>query len=64
MDAQTKRPAFVTSDHLNYLDELRSTGLVNMFDAWWFIRHEFGANEETAKKILSYWIEAFGDKER
>lgn len=57
------RPEIVTDEHLEYLDELRESGVTNMFGARVYLLEEFDALEEKeAGKILTYWMKTFGDR--
>lgn len=58
------RPDFVTDEHLTYLDELRESGVTNMFGATPFLQNEFALSEKYAKEVLSYWMMSFGEKDR
>lgn len=59
------RPDYVTQEHLDYLDGLRESGVTNMFGATTYIvRHFPLCKVENARKILSYWMETFGNEER
>ena len=58
----TTRPNFVTDDHLEYLDALRASGVTNMFGAAAYLVNSFTIDNETARKILVYWMESFGNK--
>lgn len=42
-----------------YLDDLRETGVTNMFGARPYLREEFGFNEVEAGKWLSNWMKDF-----
>jgi hypothetical protein len=53
----------LTEEHLRYLDQLRESGVTNMFGAVPFILLEFSnLNEQQAKQVLIYWMETFGDR--
>jgi hypothetical protein len=58
------RPDFVDDDHLKFLDELRESGIVNMFGATSFIVEAFNIDRKLAEKILTYWMESFGKEDR
>jgi len=58
------RPDFVTDEHLEYLDELRESGLTNMFGATPFLRMEFDLTSNDAVAVLRYWINTFGRDDR
>lgn len=59
-----KRPEGITDEHLEFLDDLRGSGATNMFGAGAYLREQFGINREEASKILSYWMETFGNPDR
>ena len=58
------RPAVVTDEHLNYLDDLRESGDTNMFGAKPYL---MGAFPELDKQdtcvVLSYWMASFGERD-
>lgn len=57
------RPDFVLDEHLGYLDELRESGITNMFSARPHILAEFPyLSEKEAGKVLVYWMHAFGER--
>lgn len=58
----TERPEIVTDDHLEYLDELRESGVTNMFGAGTYLIEEFGINRNDASTILSYWMQSFSER--
>lgn len=58
------RPEIVTNEHLEYLDELRESGVTNMFGAGEYIEQRFGIDRHNAKTILLYWMKSFGKKDR
>jgi len=61
---ETSRPDFVADEHLEYLDDLRESGVTNMFGARAYLLDEFDALEEKeAGKILTYWMQTFGDRQ-
>lgn len=59
------RPESCTDDHLEYLDNLRERGAVNMSGAQ---RHLMSAyrdlSTQQAAAIFSYWMKTFGSKSR
>jgi len=60
-----KRPNYLATAHLEFLDDLRESGAVNMFGASSYLRTEFPLlTREQAKKIWVYWAETFGQKKR
>jgi len=60
------RPEKCTDAHLNYLDDLRESGITNMFGAGAYLKQAF-CGELTAKEagdILGYWMDTFGNANR
>ena len=60
----TDKPEFVTNDMLEYLDELRESGITNMFGARPYVEEEFSdlLDSKQAGKVLSYWMETFSER--
>lgn len=59
------RPNYVTDEHLEYLDELRESGITNMFGARPYLQRAFDMlDKKLAGKILTYWMESFGKPDR
>lgn len=54
-----ERPAGMTEEHLSYLDELRASGITNMFGARPYLQERFRLARPTASAILSYWMATF-----
>jgi len=59
-----KRPEFVTNKHLKYLDDLRESGITNMYGAGSYIRNTFGVDTQQSNAILTYWMQSFGNENR
>ena len=57
-----RKPKIVTEDHLEYLDDLRESGVVNMFGAAPYVRREFGLSEKDAGDTLQYWMDTFSNR--
>ena len=57
-----KRPEIVEDEHLEYLDELRESGIVNMFGAGTYLREEFGFFRQEASAVLLYWMNTFEER--
>jgi len=47
---------------LSYLNDLRQSGVVNMFGATSYIIDEFGIDKREASRILSLWMKNFNDE--
>ena len=58
------RPDFVTDEHLEYLDDLRESGVTNMFGATPYVEGEFDLNREDARAILNYWMATFSERHK
>jgi len=55
-----ERPGFVTEEHLEYLDDLRESGVTNMYGATPFIERRYPElTEKEATEILLYWMKTF-----
>lgn len=50
------------SNHFNYLDELRDSGVTNMWGASTYLQDEFALDRSTAIAILAKWMESYGSK--
>lgn len=64
LDATT-RPDGVQDCHLEYLDELRESGVTNMLGAGPYLMDAFDElDQKTASMILAYWMKSFGKPNR
>lgn len=45
-----------------YLNELRISGITNMFGATPFIEADFGVTRKEAMRLLSLWMENFNEE--
>lgn len=60
-----ERPDFVTDEHLEYLDDLRESGVTNMFGARQYVQGAFPElSEKEAGAVLGYWMKTFGNPSR
>ncbi len=59
-------PSFIEDkdmeEYLQYLDELRESGTVNMVGAAVNLREEFGLSRPQSRSIHRYWIETFKER--
>lgn len=55
-------PSYVDADHLLYLDNLRESGVTNMFGAGEYLEREFGIDRQHAKSVLMYWMDTFAER--
>ena len=56
------RPDIVEDEHLIYLDELRESGVTNMWGAASFVAREFGLDRTDSKDVLKYWMDSFEER--
>lgn len=56
------KPEVVEEEHLTYLDELRESGVTNMFGAGEYLEDEFGIDKRQARTILNYWMNSFNER--
>ena len=63
MNETAERPDGATEDVLDYLDDLRESGVTNMFGAGSFLQDEFGFDKHEARAVLSYWMKTFGKRD-
>ena len=56
------KPDFLTDEHLEFLDDLRESGVTNMRGARPYIVDEFDIEKNEASEILSYWMASFADR--
>ncbi len=46
-------------EHKEYLDELRESGVTNMFGAGIYLQEEFGLDRREAREVLAEWMNTF-----
>ena len=56
MDEQFKQFVF------EYLDELRESGVVNMFGAGTYVMEEYDLTKQEASAYLVDWMQSFGER--
>jgi hypothetical protein len=49
----------MTSEHSDFLMDLRESGETNMFGAAPYLQEEFGLSRSDARAILIEWMESF-----
>ena len=47
-----------------FLDDLRESGVVNMFGASSFVQEEFDVNRSEAKNYLTAWMDTFAERHK
>ncbi len=62
METKKARPKACTDEHLEYLDELRLSGVTNMWGANSYLQREFPLSREEARDVLVYWMETFSGR--
>lgn len=57
------RPEFCTDEMLEYLDDLRESGVTNMFGAVPYVERNFPElTEGEAKEVLFFWMKTFTER--
>ncbi|MGO9021806.1 MAG: hypothetical protein ACLQVJ_26005 [Syntrophobacteraceae bacterium] len=60
---EVEKSEYLTEEHLLYLDQLRESGVTNMFGAVPYVMLQFpNLSELQAKRVLIYWMKTFGDR--
>jgi hypothetical protein len=59
MPTDEPKPACLTDDMLNYLDDLRESGITNMFGAAPYLREAYNLNRDESSDVLEYWMRTF-----
>lgn len=54
------KPEIYTDEHKKYLDELRDSGVTNMFGADRYVVSKFDLTIDEARDIVTYWMKSFG----
>ena len=49
----------MNKEHKEYLDQLRDSGVTNMFGAGQYLEEEFNLERSEAKSILLEWMKSF-----
>lgn len=53
----TQKPPNLAPEHLEYLDDLRESGSINMYSAAPFLQKQYPSlSKDEAKDILLYWM--------
>ena len=58
-----ERPEVVEDEHLEYLDDLRDSGVTSMFGAGNYLQEEFFVDFNDARAILRYWMDTFSERQ-
>ncbi len=58
-----ERPEYVTEEHLVFLDNLRESGVTNMYGATPYIKDEYPElSRKEGKDLLLYWMKSFSER--
>jgi hypothetical protein len=61
-EREMERPEIVQDQHLVFLDELRESGVTNMFGAGPYLVETFGVSHGESLVILAYWMKSFSER--
>ena len=65
LSPKIERPDIVTDAMLEYLDDLRDSGVTNMYGAGEYLEHTFSElNRKNSHEVLQYWMKTFSDRNR
>jgi hypothetical protein len=59
VDFPVGTPEDINSEYYSYLDDLRDSGVTNMFGAAPYLEREFGLDRREARDILRQWMDSF-----
>lgn len=51
----------MTDEYKTYLNELRDSGVTNMFGAAPYLATEFGLDKKGAREVLNEWMNSFNN---
>lgn len=52
----------ITNEQIQFLNDLRDSGIVNMFGAGSYIQEEFGVSKHDANRILNHWMGTYNER--
>jgi uncharacterized protein YciI len=56
---ETSKGTRMNEDHRQFLNELRDSGIVNMFGSMTYVRDQFGLSKAEATAIVLEWMKTF-----
>ena len=59
-----EKPEIVEEEHLEYLDELRESGVTNMLGSGPYLESTFSITKDEARVIAFYWMKSFGERNK
>lgn len=62
MNDTNERPEICADEMLEFLDELRESGVTNMFGASPYLREAFDLSRADASAVLVYWMHTFSER--
>ena len=63
-EEQAVAPEFYTQEHKDFLDNLRESGVTNMFGAAPYVQDMFPElSKSEAKSVLIHWMKTFGKED-
>ena len=51
----------ITEQHRDFLNDLRDSGVTNMFGAAPYLQKEFGIDQKSAREVLANWMQSFSE---
>ena len=58
-----EKPEKLTLEHLDFLDDLRESGITNMFGAGSYLKSDFPElSKQDCRAILGYWMQTFSER--
>lgn len=57
-----EKPDIVDDEHLEFLDNLRESGITNMVGAGHFLQRKFPLKKSEASTVLRYWMDTFSER--
>jgi len=60
--AKIKRPDYCDEEHLEYLDDLRESGVTNMYGAGSYLQEDYGFTHNESSDVLHYWMKTFSER--
>lgn len=58
----TEKPEGLEDEHLWFLDDLRESGITNMYGAAPYLARAFDLDDDTSRAYLIYWMRTFGER--
>ena len=57
-----ERPEYCTDEMLEYLDDLRESGVTNMLGSGEYVEEKFDLNRNRAGRVVVYWMDTFEER--